>query len=478
MAIPIISGADTTVLTIDTTSKAARTTLYDNSGNSLINTNAANLANTPSGLSIGGFSDNTFRVARFDRLGNIRTGQDQLLLHDDIEGTTINTQLWTAATTTFTQAQVASTGINLNSGNTFAASSSSMITSKKMFSKMQLSPIRCRIRARIVPQSNAIGEWGFGAPTAGTAQVPYGAYWRFTASGSIVPVISYNGADAVQGTDISTAISALGYTNYYSWSVIMDDDNCRFTCQNTATGQMVAEQVLQIPATQAKMMSNTHVPVFVRLYENATGGTTAPYIYVSDVAVLGYDAVYNKPWYLQQAQTTNHAMISPTAFTQTAQFGNSANPAAATLSNTAAGYTTLGGLFNWVPTTALTTDYNLFCFTVPTNYQFVCTGIYIDTGVWTVLTTTAPMIIQWFIATNGSSVNLSSNGAIRVGVGSQTFATAAAAGTMSTPLGKQFTVPVISESGTFFTVGFRFAGVAPTAAGSIGGMVNIEGFFE
>jgi len=48
-----------------------------------------------------------------------------------------------------------------------------------------------------------------------------------------------------------------------------------------------------------------------------------------------------------------------------ANYANSAAPASATLSNTAAGYTTLGGQFQFAAVAGAETDYALFAYTVP-----------------------------------------------------------------------------------------------------------------
>lgn len=51
---------------------------------------------------------------------------------------------------------------------------------------------------------------------------------------------------------------------------------------------------------------------------------------------------------------------------------NSTAPTSATLSNTAAGYTTLGGRFQFAAVAGAATDYALFGFQVPAGSKFLC----------------------------------------------------------------------------------------------------------
>ncbi|MCI4436704.1 MAG: hypothetical protein JHC33_07860, partial [Ignisphaera sp.] len=112
----IQSGTTADLLTIDSTSKAARASLYNTDGTSMVVTKGQNSVGNQLGFPIAGTSDNTYRVLRTDRIGNIRTGQDTLLLHDDVEGTTLNTQLWSTSVGTMTITQVVGQGITLNAG--------------------------------------------------------------------------------------------------------------------------------------------------------------------------------------------------------------------------------------------------------------------------------------------------------------------------------------------------------------------------
>lgn len=475
----IQSGVDSTLQTIDPTSKAARTSIYNTDGTSLIINDGENVTGTQIGLPIAGASDNTYRVLRTDRIGSIRPGNDTLLLHDDMEGATINTQLWTASVGTFSQAQVAATGINFNNGNGLAANSYSILTSQKQFSKMQSSPIRARIRARLVPRTNAIIEMGFCAPVTTTAQISTGAFFRMTSTGSLVPVLAYNNSDVVQGTDMWASLTGIGGSdNYYTFGIWVDDDNVLFTIQDVSTGNTLAEQSLQIPRTQPKTFSATHIPFATRLWIPAgSAAPAAPYVYFSDIMVLGLDIISNKMWTHQLAGTANGGEILPTTFLQSANMANSTAPVNATLSNTAAGYTTLGGLFSFVAVAGAVTDYALFAFTVPAPYTFYCTGIHITTYNTGAAVATTPTLMHWAVANNSSAVSLATAGLNRVPLGAQSLPVNTVAGGNCPDLDIRLTTPLITNGGRIFHVILRMP-ISYANGNTIQGSVMINGYFE
>lgn len=477
---PVIqSGATTDVATVDPTSKALRTSLYDPSGNPMIVTDGQNATAVQGGFPMAGSSDNTYRVVRLDRIGNIRTGQDTLLLHDDVEGTTLNTQLWTSSVATMTITQVAGQGITFNAGSSVASGVYAILTSQKQFSKMQAAPIRVRFRVKFVPTNNTIGEMGFCAPVATTGQIATGAFFRATTTGTIVPVLAFNGADVVQGTDMSAAIGAIpgGFNNYFTCGIWVDDDNVLFTVQDVSTGQSIAEQVLQIPRNQAKTFSVTHIPFALRLYTTGVP-TVAPQVFLSDVMVLGLDLLESKPWSHQLAGTSNGGEILPTTFLQSANMANSTAPTSATLSNTAAGYTTLGGLFGFAAVAGAVTDYALFGFTVPAPYTFYCTGIHITTYNTVVAVATTPTLLHWSVANNSPAVSLATAGLNRVPLGAQSFPVAAAAGANVPDLDVQFATPLVTNGGRIMHVILRMPVGTATATQVIQGSVMINGYFE
>jgi hypothetical protein len=476
----IQSGATSDLLTIDTTSKAARASLYNTAGFPMAVSDAQNISlGTQTGFPMAGASDNTYRVLRTDRIGNIRTGQDALLLHDDVEGTTLNTQLWTSSVGTMTITQVVGQGITFNAGNSVASGVYAILTSQKQFSKMQAAPLRVRFRVKFVPTNNTIGEMGFCAPVTTTGQIATGAFFRATTTGTIVPVLAFNGADVVQGTDISAAIGAIagGFNNYFTCGIWVDDDSVLFTVQDVSTGQSIAEQTLQIPRNQAKTFSATHIPFALRLYTTGVP-TVAPQIFLSDIMIIGLDILQNKPWSHQLAGTSNGSEINPTTFLQSSNWTNSTVATNAVLSNTAAGYTTLGGLFSFAAVAGAVTDYALFGFTVPAPYTFYCTGIRISSYNTGAAVATSATLLHWGVANNSPAVSLATAGLNRVAVGAQAFPIASAIGAVATDLYLKFDAPLVTNGGRIMHVILRMPVGTATASQVVQGSVTLFGYFE
>lgn len=166
---------------------------------------------------------------------------------------------------------------------------------------------------------------------------------------------------------------------------------------------------------------------------------------------------------------------------QLANFVNNTGPSSATLSNTAAGYTTLGGQFQFVPVTGAETDYALFGYQVPMTHRLWVKGISIAARVATAVAATLDTN-EWGIGINSTAVSLATAdsdpafGPRRIALGHHIFAASAAAGTTAADIVRQFLCPLRVEPSRFFHVILR----RPTGAttGLIRGDVAIDGFFE
>jgi len=475
MAIQIVSGATSDLLTVDPTSKAARVSLYDTAGNPIAVQNKAAASATQSMIPVGGLNDQTLRLLRVDRSGTMKTGYDTLLFHEDVEGTSINTQVWTATVTTWTQSQAAATGIRLNNAAGVAANSASQLVSQRQFWKSFHQMLRVRLRLRVIPATNTTQEFGLHTGTGTTVQVPLGAFWRYTTAGTVVPVLSYNGADITTGTNIASSLSS---TNYYTWGIIVDDDSITYTCQRSDTGVILSEQVIQIPLTQAKTFNATHLPLTIRMYVGGSAAGTAPDLYIGEASVIGMDINSTKMWHHQLAQQAQGGELVPTTFAQSATWANSAIPTAAVLSNTAASYTTLGGLFTINSVAGAATDFALFGYTVPSPYSFYCTGIHISLWNTVVAVATTPTLFVWGVSANGSTINLSTGTQLRVGVGVQSLPVGTAAGASATDIDHPFEVPLRTEPGRIFIVILRMPVGSATATEVYNGIVTLRGYHE
>lgn len=473
MSVSIKSGATSDLLTIDPTSKAVRTTLYDTSGNSLAYAENDN-PTTPRGILVFGQNDEAVLPMRMDRLGSLGSTLHTMLLHESFESTVTNPQRWLITNTTMAATQASLSGLLFNSGNITTVTTGYMIKSSSIFMKNQRSPLQVKMRARLAHVNNSVMEIGFGDAATFNGANTTGAYWQMTSSGVLQPVVTFNGVDQT-GTDIRSSINI---ANYYTFDVFMDDDEAVFVCQDTSTGNLVSRQSIKLPLTGQRLLSSTQVQVLARLYNTGVAPATAPQMMLTDVYVLALDNSQNKSWPQTNACNYRGTPTHPFTGAQLTNFTNSAAPASATLSNTAAGYTTLGGLWQFAAVAGAATDYALFGYTVPTNANLVVTGIDIEAYNTVVAVATTPTLLVWGVGVGSTAVSLATATVNRIPLGTQSFPIGAVAGANTQRISKQFTTPLIVPSGRFFHIILRMPVATATATQVVAGLVNVEGYFE
>ena len=112
------------------------------------------------------------------------------MLLDSIEGTTINSWLWTQSLSTMTNAQ-ANGVLTLNNNSTTTNGTYAIITTNRQFQIFDEAPMICSFKANIKQTTNAVQELGFGAPTTTTAIINNGAFFRINSSGTVYGVTSF-----------------------------------------------------------------------------------------------------------------------------------------------------------------------------------------------------------------------------------------------------------------------------------------------
>jgi hypothetical protein len=248
--------------------------------------------------------------------------------------------------------------------------------------------------------------------------------------------------------------------------------------QDTSTGLIIAERSIKMPVTQAKLFAATHLFAFYRLYNTASAPASAPQLIVSAVDVVQLDTMTSKPWKEQMAESGYGAPYQPVTMAQAAQWANSAAPASATLSNTAAGYATLGGLFQFAAVAGANTDYALFGFQAPSPYAFVLDGIDIETWNTGAAVGTSPTLLVWALGVDQSAVSLATAGIARAGLGAQSFPVGAAIGAKAERISQTFDTPLVTNPGRFLTVILRMPVGTATASEVFQGLVNLRGRWE
>lgn len=482
----IQSGVDSTLATVDSGNKALRTSLFDLNGNPIARQNGDNLPeNGQSGLAVGGLNDGAFRLQRFDRYGNARVGSDTLLFRDVTEiqalsGTPVapNLNQWSTAQSGFAVGAPTASGNQLTATTVTTAGAYAIARSLRYFQKIQKGPLFYRRRGRTVAYTGTVNEFGFGVPSTNVATITDSAHWRYTSTGLLLPVLTINGTE-ITGVDISSLVSNI---NYYTFEIIVDDDNVLFVCQDINTGFSVSEQTLHVPKGAAKVWTSSHLPIFERVY-NASVPATAPQCFFSDVLVESFDVVNNKDWRHQIVMATQGGSeVYPGAYvaanSQTAQWANSAVPANAVLSNTAASYTTLGGKFVIASTAGAETDYALFAYVVPNGFTFICTSIRIDTYNAGAVSAGSANVLEWAVANNSSAVSLATAGLTRTPVGVQSLPLGSAIGALAATIDQTFDVPLRTDSMRTMHVILRMPIGTVTASQVLRGQVTLRGYFE
>ena len=467
-----------TGLRVDT--GAARTVLFDSSGNAITYAQGDKPVN-PKGLLGMGVNDSVVRPIRVDRFGSLASAMHSPLFFPDFESTTLNARQWVAASTTFapTQAQGA---YSLNPTTLTTINSVSTLVSVRRFKKMQRVPIQLKVRNRNVLVANSVKDFGFTSNVNGTTQIGSGAYFQVTASGVLQAVVTFNSTDVTipltKPAGGSLLYADLNTAGYYTYDILMDDDEVRFAIQDTETETMMGEVSLRLPRAQLRLFLDSHPQIFFRLYNTGTAPTAAPLDIYTDVQVVALDGNINKPWSHAMASAGFGASANPLTGVQLSNFTNSTAAVNAALSNTAAGYTTLGGMFAFATVAGSTTDYALFGFQVPAPYQFVLTDIAIDSYNDGAAVGTTATNLFWGIGINSTAVSLATAGIARRNLGNQTFAVAASVGATAPALTRNLQTPLVIESGRFLHIILRLPIGTATATQVIRGNVDIGGYFE
>jgi hypothetical protein len=424
-------------------------------------------------------NDNIARFARGDRFGSAAIATHQPLLHEDFEGTTINLVRWAATSSTMVATQ-SNNGWILNSGNSVVANAYISYVSNKRFAKMQRSPLGAKFRKRLWNVVNTVADFGWGLPNTNVVNVPNGAYFQKQAAGSLLPILSYNGSPVATGDDIMPALLLAdgGLAAHFIFDIIHDDEEVRFIVQRADTEAIISEQTLRLSNAQAKFTLENHMPVFDRLINANIAPVGPAQSWLADVYVYGLDQFSGKTFAQTQVAMGKGSNTNPASGVQLANFTNSAAPANATLSNAAAGYSALHGLFSFAAVAGAPTDYALFGLQIPGGYQFLISEITIDTWNTGVAGATTSTLLEWFIATEGSAISLATANYLREHIGTQSLPVGIAPGANANQINRSFQSPISCNPGRFVVIGLRMPVSTATASQVIQGAVSVRGIFE
>lgn len=455
---------------------AARVVLYDSAGAPILA--ADHQVHPDKGLPIVGENDGLARSVVVDATGALSVDAWTPVFHDSVDGAAINTAMWASAVTTYTIAQ-ANRVITLNSGNSAAASANASITTTARFRRINSAPLRLRLPTRFVWATGAQAELGFGAPSGATA-VTDGVYFRIGPTGAALLVVAFNGAE-VQKDLGTTASLGLDSSKVYVTDLVIRDDRAQFILrEHDATAETepvpIVDTALMFPSGQIAEYSAVALPVFARVFTGAGYAGPAPSIKVGPLSVLLGDSILNADLASLSAllSHTGHAVPAGTV-ASTANYANSAAPVSASLSNTAAGYTTLGGQWQFAAVAGAETDFVLFAYAVPAGKRLLVRGARLEAWVMGAASATTPTLLQWGIG-RGTAASLANN-QFRVPLGAQSIPVGTAIGAQADRTVDAKIAPFVVESGQFLQVILKMPVGTATASQVVRGVCAVDSSF-
>ena len=480
MSVDIKSGVDSTLLTVDPTSKAARVTLYDAQGNVIAIPDKTTLIAGQDGLVAMGSDGKLARFSRIDKYGNSGILKSALKWYEPVEGAAVNTLVWTQSLTTQTMSQ-ANESILFNAGAITTITTGSMLNSTMQFFKKPRIPLLVRFtKVQFNHFNNAVMEMGFGLPTAPTTAtpVPNGCFLRKDTDGAVYLVNSFNSTET-----LSPALTTPNKTDFYTVEVTVMDDSSMLQVFDSA-GVCIIDVRLAFDVLNPATWTVSHLPVFVRTYNN-TAPASAPSLRISTTAVFELDIDDTEPFTHKMVGLGKHLWNNPfTAFNQLANYANNTAPTTRTPSNTVTGETTLGGHISWNNAgtsfaASDTLDLLLFAYQNITPYQMVITDLMIDTLNLGAANGATPYTLEYFIAVNATAASLATATYSRQVVGFQSISAAALAGALADKrFSDNFQSPAVVEAGRFFALGVRVVSGTATLAQVIRTAMTPKGYFK
>lgn len=331
------------------------------------------------------------------------------------------------------------------------------------------------------PVTNWTLDFGGFLPAAASTSLPVdGIYFRINSTG-VFGVVNNNGTESA--TSVFTFTPAIN--RVYKYNITVSDSAVEFWINDILYGTK------EKPTATGSVLYAGSMPWAVRHHHTGTTSAAINARFANyTVGVADMDNV--RLWASNKAGQGLAGVQNPSggAAGQTANNVNSTVPATATLSNTAAGYATLGGSFVFAAPAGAETDYALFAFLNPaptasvTGRNLVIRGVWIDCWNQVVDTATTPTVMQWSVAVGSTAVSLATTDSAatrmpkRLALGAQTFIVGAAVGQLATPIDCNIDAPLVCEPGTYVHIILRIPVGTATATETFRGAVGINAYWE
>lgn len=418
--------------------------------------------------------------------GRVDTARDTVLFRDAFPGTTVGANnRWMQSLSTMT-ATVGAGALTLNAGASTAINTYATLSTTAKYRGFGDGAIQVIVRARPnnLPQTNAVAEIGLGNATANTAPTD-GVFFRWTSSGGFECVINRGGAEQSQ----AMSAPASGVYSVFSLTASSVSVVCEWV---TPSSGAFARSVLALDSGAPSVFVESP-GAMLRVYNGGVAPALAPQLLVGlvDVSTKTVDLAGRND--ARDVAQGLMAAYTPTTGAQSTNHTNSTSPTSATLSNTAAGYATLGGRYQFAAVGGAVTDFALFGYQVPTSYRLLVTRVKISTCLEGAAIATTATRLDWAVGVGSTAVSLATADATgaaptsaprRIPIGSRGFSLVAPRGPAQIgdcvdDIDVSFSdAPLSVESGRFFHIILQVPVGTATASQIFRGTVTVAGRFE
>lgn len=406
--------------------------------------------------------------------GHLLVSEDTVIFFDQVDGAAVDSNKWNASDVSGMTITQSGGFITLNAAAATTANAWAILKTVLFIPLYPEFPFKLAmdLKLNVTPQSNVTIEFGLGNPT-GSGAITDGVFFRMATDASFKGVV----INTSNETD-STAITAVSVNVVHDFDVLVEVGDSGFIVDDGDE-----HTVMNAPGNPFSV-GITRIPIFFRVINGSSPPGTAPQLSLGRISAVQKILKPNRTWGETLSLLGRGGYQSPvTTFAQTTNHANSASPTSATLSNTAAGYTTVGGRFQFAAVAGAATDFALFGYQVPAGFQFIVTGISITCAVTGLAVVTAT-ILDWSIGINASAVSLATADGSgtwaprRIPLGTQGFIALAGIGVNGPEIRRDFNPPLVINSGRFLHVILQVPAGAATALLVFRGDVTITGYFE
>lgn len=378
--------------------------------------------------------------------------------------------------------------LTLNGGGITTAATGSMVRVYRSFPIMGNFPtiVDFAFSLAVVPQAQNNIEIGLGIPNTALTSPVDGVFMSIDPAGALQLSCIYNG-----GAPTTSGAIAFTWTanRVYHGELVIHTDKAELYIDGILYGEVNRSAASSVGA----MSMNQTGYLFARLH-NVAATAAGQKLAITRWSVTFGDASLNRPWSLVRAGMGDSLLSAPdgSATGMLANISNSAGPISAALSNTTAGYATLGGNWQFAAVAGAETDYALFAWQNPAGTATlpgktaIITGVDIDAFNMGASVAVTPTLLTWYAGFGATAVSLvtadaaTTRAAHRVPLGSQVLAVGTAVGgradrTISSDFSR---TPYMVEPGSFFHLILRIPVGTATVSQIVRGSAQVKGFFD